>query len=181
MFPVPVLDWRILMEEIYSETFLKAKPPVKRRMLRLGLLLLAVFALLFGVCSMLVMGTVLVFGVMIIAAAIIFFLLPTNDIAYEYIFVDGQIDYDCIYGGSKRKTLKRIDMSEVEVVAPENSHRLDSYKNLQLIDYSSGMPQDRHYIAVFAGEKGSGRIRFTPDDKMLQMMEFKSPSKVVKE
>ena len=181
MFPVPVLDWRLLMEEIYSETFLKAKPPMKRKMLRTGLLLLAILALLFGICSMLVMGTILVMGVMVIVAVIIFFLLPTNDIAYEYIFVDGQIDYDCIYGGAKRKTLKRIDMTEVEIVAPENSHRLDSDQNLSLIDYSSSMPQDRHYIAVFVGEDSSGRIRFTPDDKMIEMMGFKSPSKVVKE
>ena len=92
MCPVPVLDWRLLMEEIYSETFLKAKPPMKRKMLRTGLLLLAILALLFGICSMLVMGTILVMGVMVIVAVIIFFLLPTNDIAYEYIFVDGQID-----------------------------------------------------------------------------------------
>ncbi len=169
------------MEENYSETFLKAKLPVKRKMLRTGLIILAMFALLFGICSMLMMGTFLVLAVMVIVTVIIFFLLPSNDIAYEYIFVDGQIDFDCIYGGSKRKTLKRIDMKDIEVAAPETSHRLDSYKNLPLVDYSSGMPQDRHYIAVFVGEKGSERIRFTPDDKMVQMMEFKSPSKVVKE
>ena len=164
------------MEEMYSETFLKAKPSLKRRMLRIGLIAFAVLLLLIGLAM-----SPLVLSIMAVAAVIIFFVLPTKDIAYEYIFVDGQIDYDCIYRGSKRKTLKRIDMNEVEIVALENSHRLDSYKNLPLIDYSSGIPQDKHFIAVVTEEKGSNRIRFTPDDKMLQMLELKSPSKIVKE
>lgn len=169
------------MEEIYSETYLKAKPPMKRTMLRVGLIALAVLVLLFGVLSMLLMGTSLVFVVMLIVAGIIFFLLPSNNIAYEYIFVDGQIDFDRILKGEKRKTMKRSDMSNIEIIAPETSHRLDAYRHLPLVDYSSGLSKDCHYIAVSVGEKGSERIRFTPDDKMLQMMQYKSPSKVVTE
>lgn len=169
------------MEEIYSETFLKAKPPIKRTILRICLIAIAIIVLLIGVFTMLLLGTSLVFVVMVIVAGIIFFLLPTNNVAYEYIFVDGQIDFDRILGGAKRKTMKRCDMSNIEIVAPENSHKLDSYRRLPLTDYSSGASNDRHYIAVLLDEKGTERIRFTPDEKMIRMMQTKSPSKVATE
>lgn len=167
------------MEEIYSETYLKAKLPAKRAALRFALIFLAAFLLLVGIFSIFLMGTVLIFGILLIVAGIIFFLLPTNNIAYEYIFVDGQIDFDRILGGAKRKTMKRTDLSEVELVAPENSHQLDGFRHLPMIDYSSGYANDRHYVAVSNGEKGTELIRFTPDEKMLKMMKYKAPSKIV--
>ncbi len=169
------------MEEIYSETYLKAKPPTKRMLLRFGLIFLAVFVLLVGLFTMLLIGTSLVFVVTVVVAGIIFFLLPTNNIAYEYIFVDGQIDFDRILGGAKRKTMTRTDLSKIEVVAPEGSHKLDGFRHLPLIDYSSGYSNDRHFIAVSIGEKGTEQIRFTPDEKMLKMMQYKAPSKIMME
>lgn len=167
------------MEELYSETYLHALLPKKKQMIRVLLMILAGFFLAFGLFFMVLLGTALVFIVMAILAGIVIFLMPTNKIAYEYVFVDGQIDFDCIFNGAKRKTMKRIDMVKVEVAAPENSHRLDSFKNMPLSDYSSGMDKDEHWIAVFIGEKGTERIRFTPDEKMIHMMKLKSPSKIV--
>ena len=63
--------------------------------------------------------------------------------------VDGQIDFDRILRGESRKTMKRIDLSKVEVVAPEHSHHLDAYAKRTLYDYSSGIDTDQHYIAVY--------------------------------
>ena len=99
--------------------------------------------------------------------------------AYEYIFVDGQIDFDRILNGAKRKTLKRTDLEKIEIVAPEGSHKLDPFSRLPVVDYSSGYDTDRHYIAVATGEKGNEQIRFTPDEKMLSMMRMKAPSKIM--
>lgn len=169
------------MEPLYSETYLHAKAPAKRVLIRVLLIVLAAFCIALGVLAALVVGTFLVFIVLALIAAIIIFLLPTTNIAYEYIFVDGQIDFDRILKGEKRKTMKRIDMVKVEVIAPENSHALDSYKQHPLFDFSSGMPGDKNYIAVSQGEKGVERILFTPDEKMLEMIGRKSPSKLKSE
>ncbi len=169
------------MEELYSETYLRAKLPPKKTAIRAGLTALAVLMLLIGVFFMLWMGTMIVFLIMLLVAGIILFLRPTSNIAYEYIFVDGQIDFDCIYRGEKRKTLKRIDMDKVEIVAPETSKFLDPYRQAALLDYSSRMPEAKHYIAVVNGEKGTEQIRFTPDQKMLEKIKLKSPSKLKKD
>ena len=101
------------MEELYSETFLKAKPPVKWKVIRVLLIILAAFFVAIGLFFSLLMGTMLVFFVMVILAGIVFYFVPTNKIAYEYIFVDGQIDFDRILNGSKRKTMQRIDMEKI--------------------------------------------------------------------
>ena len=45
-------------------------------------------------------------------------------------------------------------------------------------DYSSRMHGDKHYIAVVLGDKGKERIRFTPDERMLELMKLKGRSKV---
>lgn len=169
------------MEEIYSETYLKAKTPLTRIIARAALIVVAVFALLIGVIIMMSFGTALALIVMIVIAGIIYFVLPSTNVAYEYIFVDGQIDFDRILNGEKRKTLRRTDLDKIEVVAPEGSHKLDPYKHLPVIDYSSGYDTDRHFIAVASGDKGNEQIRFTPDEKMLSMMRMKAPSKVMEE
>lgn len=169
------------MQEIYSETYLKAKISGKRMFVRILLIALAAIALFIGVMAMMFLRTALVFVVMVIVAGIIYFLMPTNKVAYEYIFVDGQIDFDRILGGERRKTMKRTDLEKVEVVAPEDSHKLDAYRHLPLVDYSSGFATDRHYIAVSTSEQGNELIRFTPDEKMLSMMRMKAPSKIMTE
>lgn len=167
----------IAMEPLYCETYLRANPDGKRKALRALLIGLAVLLLAFGFVMMMNMRTFLALAVMAVIAGIIIFLLPTTQIAYEYIFVDGQIDFDRILKGEKRKTMKRIDMEKVEVVAPEKSHVLDPYRQNPVFDYSSGM-EGNHYIAVFAGEKGLEQVKFTPDEKMLHAIGTKSPSKL---
>lgn len=168
------------MEPLYCETYLRAVPPMKRKVLRGALIVLAVLLLAFGGVMTLTMRTYLVLLVMALIAGIVLFFLPTTKIAYEYIFVDGQIDFDRILNGEKRKTMKRIDMEKVELVAPEHSHTLDSYRQNPVFDYSSGMA-GQHYIAIYQGERGLEQVKFTPDGKMLEAISTKSPSKLIKE
>lgn len=167
------------MEPLYSETYLEAKPSLKRKQKRILLIVLCIVLLLVDV--LILHSAIGLFLVVVIDALIIVF-LPTNRIAYEYVFVDGQIDFDCIYAGSKRKNLAKADLDAADVVAPEGSHALDSYRNLKCEDYSSGYEEHKHYVIVYRGENGvSSKIKFTPDEKMLSNMKMKARSKVKEE
>lgn len=166
------------MENLYSETFLHARPTFKRILLRSVLLAICVVMGVMAVLSVILIQSIIPACMLVGIILIIAFLIPTNRIDYEYIFVDGQIDFDRILKGEKRKTMKRIDFEKVEVVAPEKSHALDSYQNGTIYDYSSGISSDKHYIVVHLGEKGLERIRFTPDEKMLEKMKMKARSKM---
>lgn len=168
------------MDSLYSETYLKAKPRKKSIMLRYGLIVLMVVLVLAGVFLTATLGMVLVLMVAVLAAVLIGIFLPTKDVAFEYVFVDGQIDFDCIYKGEKRKTLQRIDMEKVEFFAPASSHDWDSYGHLPLVDFSSGFDPEKDYVALHQGKNGLERISFTPDEKMLSMIDRKSPSKLKK-
>ncbi|MBR1741405.1 MAG: hypothetical protein IJ733_05955 [Lachnospiraceae bacterium] len=140
-----------------------------------------VFLVMVGLFFTVTAGTILILMVVGLVDVIIgMFLLPAKDVAFEYVFVDGQIDFDCIYKGEKRKTLQRIDMEKVEFFAPASSHAWDSYKQLPLVDYASGFEPEKDYIALHQGEKGMEKISFTPDEKMLSMIDRKSPSKLKK-
>ena len=168
------------MEPLYSETYLKAKPRKKSIALRYALIVFMVVLLSAGLFFTAVTGMALALMVILLADVLIGIFLPAKDVAFEYVFVDGQIDFDCIYKGEKRKTLQRIDMEKVEFFAPASSHIWDSYKHIPLVDYASGFEPEKDYAALHQGEKGQERIVFTPDEKMLSMIDRKSPSKLKK-
>ena len=164
------------MEPLYSETYLEAKMPKDRRNKRT---LMIVLCIVLPIVDLFVLHSALLLFLVVVADAIMLVLLPKKQTAYEYVFVDGQIDFDVIYGGEQRKTMQKIDLEKVAVVAPENSHVLDSYAQLPMKDYSSGFDTDKHYIAVFQGDEGNNiRIRFTPDEKLLENMKAKARSKI---
>ena len=159
------------MEELYSETYLKAKPSPKRMLIRSGfiaLCILLVYIAVFVIQS----GPVLFFA--IVVDGFIFYFMPSSNIAYEYVFVD----FDIIIAGNKRKTKKRTDLEKIDIVAPEGSPSLNQYSRLPLVDFSSGVKSDRHFIAVSKSDNGQERIKFTPDEKLIENMKFKGRSKI---
>lgn len=163
------------MEELYSETYLKAKPSSQRTLVRIGLIFCCIFLVL---AALIVFRSSLIVFFAIAADALIIYFMPSKDIAYEYVFVDGQIDFDCIIAGNKRKHKKRTDIAQIDLVAPENSPSLNPYQNLPLFDYSSGDSGDKHFIAISRAENGNERIKFTPDEKLIENMKFKGRSKI---
>ena len=163
------------MEQLYSETYLKAKPAKQRIAARIALMALCVLLVF---VDLFVIQSIFALIFIIILDAVILVAMPTKNIAYEYVFVDGQIDFDVIYNGNRRKNQKRIDLDKADLIAPEESGKLYNYKNTPLSDYSSRIEGDKAYIIVYKGEKGEERIKFTPDEKMLENIKIKARMKV---
>ncbi len=161
------------MEELYSETYVKAKPTLKRTLIRVGLFVL-LFVLL--AAAMLLMNPLFLFVAIAADGAIILF-MPKKNIAYEYVFVDGQIDFDCIIGDNKRKHKKRTDMDKIDLIAPIDYPELNRYANLPLTDFSSGYGKG-DFIAIVRSDGGQERIKFTPDEKLIENMKYKGRSKI---
>lgn len=164
------------MEPLYSETYLDAKPSRERKQKRILLILLCIVLL---VVDVFILHSAIGLFFVVVADVLIIVFLPTNHIAYEYVFIDGQIDFDCIYAGSRRKNLAKADLDVTDVVAPEGSHELDSYQRIKMEDFSSGHAEDKHYVLVYREESGSTRkIKFTPDETLLENMKTKTRSKI---
>ena len=162
------------MKQLYAEAGVKRKDTASTTALRV-LMFLGVFIslllIMFG-------GLLSYLGIIIIVA--VFFLYPRLNVDYEYVFVDGQIDFDKIVAKSKRKTVLRIDFEQVEIMAPYNSPALDSYKHIQMEkkDFSSLRKESKPYVIIASSGSKKLQIFFEPTEKMITMIKQKSPRKV---
>lgn len=162
------------MNESYAEAGCKRKDTAGTYLIRAGLILLAVVAFWLSLLSQLLvfLGAIVV--------VIIIYVFPRLKVEYEYVFCDGQIDFDRISGGQKRKTMKRIDFEQVEICAQLKSHALDGYtfSNVKVFDYSS-KDQNANPYAIIVRDKGEVcKILFEPSEEMLQCIKMKAPRKL---
>ncbi|MDF2511253.1 MAG: hypothetical protein K0S04_1119 [Herbinix sp.] len=161
--------------QLYAEAGVKRKSDSKTMLMR-GLM---IFAIIVGILLLMIGSYFSIVGVILIAGMV--FLFPKLNMEYEYVFVDGQIDFDRITGGNRRKTILRIDLEQAEIIAPEGSHALDSYNNntqLEKKDFSSGDKNVKAYIIIVNKNEKRYRISFEPSEKMLTMMKQKYPRKL---
>ncbi len=162
------------MNQLYAEAGVKRKDDGKI----MGLRALLIIGVVVGVMLMMFGGLFGIVGIVLVVAMVYFF--PKLNVEQEYVCVDGQIDFDRITGKAKRKTLLRIDLEQVEIVAPKGSHSLDGFTYTQLLnkDFSSGDKNNKPYIIIASVEDKKYRIAFEPSEKMLAMMKQKSPRKI---
>ncbi|MBP3578929.1 MAG: hypothetical protein J6K15_12535, partial [Lachnospiraceae bacterium] len=94
---------------------------------------------------------------------------------------DGQLDFDKISGGAKRKTMLRVDFEKLVVIAPKNSHALDGYRHngVAVKDFSSLDENAKVYGMVVTGGEQNTMIYFEPSEKMLAAMKQKAPRKIM--
>ncbi len=151
---------------------------VAKSLIIAGLVSSAGGALMFFAMGASAIGTITLL-LAIACVAMIVFLFPRFDIVWEYVFVDGQLDFDQILGGNGRKRKKRIDFETLEVLAPKGSSHLDNFKNMKAIelDYSSLKSEEGYFLLCHEGNNIL-RIFFEPDEEMVKLMKTKSPRKV---
>ena len=164
----------------YTEASVKRKTTASTYIIKFGMVLMVavLFCLGFLVGQQIIM--IASIGLGCLAGYIIF---PRLSAEYEYIFCDGQIDFDRINGGESRKHVLRIDMDNVELVAPEKSHELDKYKssNRKIRDFSSHDANASKYCIVTSDEANRVMIVFEPSEKMIELAKAKAPRKVITE
>lgn len=163
------------MNQMYAEAGVKRQETPATLALRV----LVFIGIIAGVLIALLGSFFSIIGVA--GVVVLFYLYPRLNVEYEYVFVDGQLDFDRITGKAKRKTMLRIDMEQVDMIAPANSHALDNYQNVQLEnkDFSSRDKNSSPYVIILNNNNKKMRIIFEPNEKMLNAMKQKSPRKVV--
>ena len=146
----------VRMNELYAEAVVKRKDTVAT----IGLRILMIIGVFVGLYIILTGSIISILGVAIVI--LVFFFYPRLSVEYEYVFVDGQLDFDKISGKSKRKTMLRIDFEQVEIMAPINSSALDNYKHLQLEvkDFSSLNKDSKPYVIIVNADGKKLKILF---------------------
>ncbi|MDD3279427.1 MAG: DUF6106 family protein [Lachnospiraceae bacterium] len=164
------------MSDLYTEVLVQKKFTGKDMAIKVGLIFLTV---LLAVAGLLIIPWFLIGAVALGVVDYIF--IPRLSVEFEYLYVNGELDIDKVFSRAKRKKAGRYDLSKMEIMAPANSHRLDSYNNnsaIKLVDYSSGMEDAKVYAMIIPAEKELQKVMFEPNDVMLQDIRMKLPRKV---
>ena len=110
-----------------------------------------------------------------------YFVIPRTDLEYEYLFVNGEFDIDMVMAKSKRKKVMSVNLSEADLIAPLNSHKMDYYNGnsrMKTLDYSSGNPEHKRFAIIMKAGGENSRIIIEPDDEMAKAIKNSAPSKV---
>ena len=165
------------MDGLYAEARAKKRVTTKDKLLKTLLYIAMIGSLGIGFFG----GSMILVVVGLIFLAVGYYLLPRLSVEYEYVFCDGQVDFDRISGGAKRKTLLRVDFDKLVVIAPKNSHALDGYRHngVEVKDFSSLEEHAKVYGMVISGGERQTLIYFEPNEKMLAAMKQKAPRKIM--
>lgn len=161
----------------YTEASVKRKADVSTYLAKIGVIFLIGILFTFG---MLIGQKVLALLGIGLGCLCWFYLFPKLDAEYEYIYCDGQIDFDRISGGESRKNVLRIDLDNVEIMAPENSAEMGKYNDsgLKVRDFSSHVKDAKRYCIITSDESNRLKILFEPSETMIELAKNKAPRKV---
>jgi len=149
-----------------------------------GALILKVLTyVLCGIClllSMMTGGTIL-FIIGLVLAGLGYFLCPSPDIEFEYLYMDKELTIDKIMAKAKRKRAAVYDLSKMEKMCPMNSHELDSYKNRKIAvkDFSSGTDVQKTFAIVYRAEQEECLVLIEPNAELLNAIKNSCPRKVI--
>lgn len=141
------------MNESYKELMVKREKGTKEILMRIACIVPTVL------CALLMILTVgiLFFIALVIFCVIDYFVFQLTDIEFEYLYLDKEITVDKIMAKTRRKRAAVIDVNKIEIMAPERSHQLDSYRNrkLKVSDLSAGhdLPEQKLYAVYYEGNQ----------------------------
>ncbi len=165
------------MNDLYTEASVKKRVTVTDTLIKVVVIFLVAVMIVFGF----MLNKMLITLLGMLGAFVAYTLLPRLNVVYEYIFCDGQLDFDKIMAGEKRKHLYRLDFEQVLIMAPANSHALDSYKSnpaTKKIDFTSLEKDRKVYCIVESAGDLQTLVYFEPNEKMLSYIKQKAPRKV---
>lgn len=165
------------MNDLYTEACVKKKVTATDTLLKV----LVVFIVAVLLAGGFLYGKMLFSFIGVIGAFLAYSFLPRLSVMYEYVFCDGQLDFDKIMAGEKRKHMYRLDFEQVLLMAPANSHALDSYKSnpaAKKLDFTSLEKDRKVYCIVESSGDIQTLVYFEPNEKMVSYIKQKAPRKV---
>lgn len=141
------------MNESYKELLVKREKGMKEALVRAACVALTVVA---GLLTLMT-GKITFFIIVVVLGVLDYFVFQWTDIEFEYLYLDKEISVDKIMAKTRRKKLLTIDVNKIEIMAPERSHQLDSYRNRQtkVTDLSAGhdLPEEKLYWIYYEGSQ----------------------------
>jgi len=143
------------MSEAYKELLIKQKESMKDKAIGYVIVVLALFCI--G-ATVLFANPLCLIGTVAFGILSYFLYFSRMQIEYEYTYMDKELRIDRICNASKRKSIKVLDLSQMEMMAPNGSVHLEHYLHSEgkLYDFSRGYPDTEElktYMICFSGER----------------------------
>ena len=141
------------MNESYKELLVKKDNGAKEMVIR-GISVIP--TVLFGLLTLLT-GNPILFIAAIVFGVVDYLVFQWTDIEYEYLYLDKEISVDKIMAKTRRKKVTTIAVDKIEIMAPEKSYQLDSYRNRQVkvtdLSASHDLPEEKLYWVYYEGNQ----------------------------
>lgn len=183
-----------MMNDVYLEYMIKKKKDTKQKTLMaliiaLGVILTAALLVATYVSALALMGTQFgsfAFSIGFVLIALLWYgaylLLGMQNIEYEYILTNSEIDMDKIMSKRGRKRIVSFDFREVNICASVNdSEHNHDYKNVtpsKVFDLVGDRSSGNIYFADFLLDGESARVLFQPTYKMMNEVKKFNPRNI---
>ena len=164
------------MSDLYTEESIKKEKTGREMLIKAALIAGTVLSVL----SFMILGWIALILIAGFAVAD-YFIIPSLDLEYEYLYVNGELDIDKIMSKQKRKRVFSGDISALELMAPSQSHELDHYRSrsdVKAKDFSSGKQDAKTFTMILKKEQGIEMVTFEPSDIILKDMKRMAPREV---
>ncbi|MCI8718604.1 MAG: hypothetical protein K1W19_01955 [Lachnospiraceae bacterium] len=165
------------MDNRYVEKLVSKKTEISAIMLRVAVLVAALFFSYIITFFMGIYGIIAIFFLGYVTWYVFFM----TSVEYEFVLVNNELTIDKIYGKNKRKNQQTVDVSKCEVIAPIESTYVSGYhRNTQMkaFDYTSGENSEPVYILIVPYGASTAKIYMEFDQKMLDAMKMAAPGKI---
>ncbi len=163
------------MGDLYVEHLVKRKTP--------GHLMAAKYGL-YGLCALtLLLGIMMPILLLLPIVLIILTRYLTNrwNVEYEYLYVNGDLDFDVIMSASKRKKKLSVSVHDLELMAPSGFAELKQFEQQQIKTYnfSSMTDSKKEYVMILNKDDARIRVIFEPTKEIVDGMKMMEPRKVL--
>lgn len=163
------------MNDSYKELLIKKESGLKEKAMRVAALVPTIVSALLTLLT----GNMIIFLIAVAFGILDYFVFQWTDIEYEYLYLDKEITIDKIMGKQRRKRVATLAVDKIEILAPQKSYQLDSYKNRQVkaVDYSAGqdLPEQKLYHMFYDGNQ---KFILNLDEEFAKTIKGIAPRKV---
>lgn len=165
------------MDEYYVEQIVKKNPTFISKSIRFIVWFIAVILLLAG---LFVFGSSIFILLAIVVGIAGSIISPYLNVEYEYLYLSKELSVDRIFNKERRKKAAEFALDKMEVMAPKNSHALDSYMGrvAKSFDFTSGSADAKVFVIIL-NDGGLKSVFIEPDEAMLKAIKDHFPRKVV--
>lgn len=144
--------------------------------------LMVVFGVFFVLLGIMISQAFMLAGFLLVALYFVFDVLSRKE--YEYILDGKTLTIDVIYGKRYRKTAHIIDMTEMEVTAPNRHEAVAKYRKdgggvrLPKFDYTSYKDDIPYYTMIVIEDREKKKLLLDLNQELLFALKKQYPSKV---